>query len=346
MKVAEFDYELPQEMIAQNPVEPRDHARLMVININTSKIMHYHFDDLLKFLNPNDVLVVNESRVIPARLHGTVIGTKAKIELLLLRPLTDGKWEVLVKPGKRAKIGAKISFGDRLQAVVIAQTDFGGKIVKFQFEGSFDDILEELGETPLPPYITAKLEDKERYQTVYANEKGSVAAPTAGLHFTNHLIEQIKAVGVEFIPLILHVGLATFRPVKVENVEEHQMHSEFYSLTEEHAKMINCCRSNGGRVIAVGTTVVRVLETLAQPNGEIRAGSGWTDIFIYPGFKFSVVDGLLTNFHLPKSSLLMLVSAFAGYDLIKLAYQVAIAENYRFFSFGDAMLLLNSKEQN
>lgn len=345
MKVEEFDYELPQEMIAQNPIEPRDHSRLMVININTGKILHYRFDDLLQFLNPNDVLVVNESRVIPARLYGTKIGTKARIELLLLRQLTDKKWEVLVKPGKRAKIGAEISFGDKLQALVVDKTDFGGRIVEFLCEGNFDDILEELGETPLPPYITAKLDDKERYQTVYARERGSVAAPTAGLHFTNQLIEQIKAVGVKFVPLILHVGLATFRPVKVEKVEEHRMHSEFYSLTQEHAEMINTCKKNGGRVIAVGTTVVRVLETLAQSNG-VTAGSGWTDVFIYPGFKFKVIDGLITNFHLPRSSLLMLVSAFAGYDLIKSAYQAAVADNYRFFSFGDAMLLLNSKEQN
>ncbi len=345
MKVADFDYDLPQEMIAQEPIEPRHHSRLMVVNINDNEILHQRFDDLIKYLNPNDVLVINESRVIPARLRGKRVGTQARIELLLLRPLTENKWEVLVKPGRKAKVGTRLDFGPELEAIVLDETGFGGRVVEFSFKGNFYEILALLGETPLPPYITTKLEEKERYQTVYAKEEGSVAAPTAGLHFTTQLMERIKTLGVKIAPIVLHVGLATFRPVKVETVEDHKMHSEFYSLSRTSAHVINECKKTGGRVIAVGTTVVRVLETLAQFN-RVEAGSGWTNIFIYPGFEFKLVDGLITNFHLPKSSLLMLVAAFAGHDLTKQAYQTAVDNNYRFFSFGDAMLLQKNKELN
>ncbi len=337
MKVSDFDYYLPDERIAQTPVEPRDHSRLMIVN-PLGEIVHKHFYDLTEFVGSNDILVVNETRVIPARLHGSRMDTHSKMEFLLLRPLTDTQWEVLVKPGRRAKIGACFNFGERLQAKIISETDVGGRVVEFLFKGRFDDVLEELGETPLPPYITEKLSDKERYQTVYSKEQGSVAAPTAGLHFTEQLIKDIKAKGVQIVPLVLHVGLGTFRPVKVETIEQHKMHSEYYHLSEESASQINACRARGGRIIAVGTTVVRTLETLGDEQ-KITAGSGWTDIFIYPGYQYKVVDALITNFHLPKSSLLMLVSAFAGYEFMFKAYKEALDNQYRFFSFGDAMLL-------
>lgn len=344
MNVADFDYDLPEDLIAQTPIEPRDHSKLMIVDPISKSITHHQFYDIVDYINPSDVLVVNQSRVIPARLHGARKDTQSKVELLLLRPLTDTNWEVLVKPGKRCKIGAKLVFGDKLEATVISNTKVGGRIIEFHFEGNFDSILEALGETPLPPYITAQLLDQERYQTVYAKEKGSVAAPTAGLHFTSELIDKIRAKGVTIVPVTLHVGLGTFRPVKVDIVEEHQMHEEYYSLSPDNAKILNQCHAQGGRVIAVGTTVVRVLETLANAKGQIESGTGWTDIFIYPGYDFKFIDGLVTNFHLPKSSLLMLASAFAGHEIIKQTYQLAVADQYRFFSFGDAMLLFSRKE--
>lgn len=343
MKVSDFDYELPDELIAQEPVEPRDSSRLMVVDIGSGTIEHKHFYNLPQFLRPNDVLVVNESRVLPARLFGVREDTMGKVEVLLLHCVGEKRWEVLVKPGNRCKIGTKLIFADTLSAVVIASTEAGGRIVEFDYQGDFDAVLEELGETPLPPYIKSKLDNQERYQTVYARAKGSAAAPTAGLHFTTSLLEQISQKGVKIVPLVLHVGLGTFRPVKTEYVAEHRMHSEYYELSAEHAAIINQCRADGGRVIAVGTTVVRTLETLAQ-SGRVKAGAGWTDIFIYPGYKFEIVDAVITNFHLPQSSLLMLVSAFAGLDLIKTAYKTAVENRYRFFSFGDAMLLIDDKE--
>ncbi|HHX01495.1 MAG TPA: tRNA preQ1(34) S-adenosylmethionine ribosyltransferase-isomerase QueA [Firmicutes bacterium] len=345
MKVSEFNYDLPNQLIAQTPVEPRDSSRLMVIDIAAERIEHRHFYNLPEYLKPNDILVINESRVIPARLFGRREGTQAKIEVLLLHPVTDRSWEALVKPGKRCPVGAKICFGPDLSASVAEKTESGGRILEFDWQGDFNAVLEQLGETPLPPYIKAKLEDKERYQTVYANIKGSAAAPTAGLHFTPSLLNSLQEMGVKIVPLVLHVGVDTFRPVKVTDVADHQMHSEYYYLAEEHAAAINKCKQGGGRVIAVGTTVVRTLETLGR-SGKILPGSGWTDLFIYPGFEFKIIDGLVTNFHLPQSSLLMLVSAFAGLDLIKRAYQVAIDHEYRFFSFGDAMLLINKEQSN
>jgi len=340
MKISDFDYELPEEKIAQVPIEPRDHAKLMVVHSHTGELEHRRFYDLIDYLMPNDLLVLNETRVIPARLYGERVGTGAQLEVLLLRPFSDKQWEVLIKPGRRAKVGTRIKFGDQLQATVVKTTDVGGRILEFEYEGDFDAILEELGETPLPPYITAKLNDRERYQTVYAREKGSVAAPTAGLHFTPQLLQKIAAKGVSLVYLTLHVGLGTFRPVKVEHIKDHKMHSEYYSVSEKAAQVLNQCKSNGGRIVAVGTTSCRTLETIADINGKIKAASGWTDLFIYPGYRFKVVDLLLTNFHLPKSTLLMLVSAFAGREKVLAAYREAVQRKYRFFSFGDAMLIL------
>jgi len=314
----------------------------MVIDIASGRIAHRHFYDLPEYLTPRDILVVNESRVIPARLFGIREDTGGKVEVLLLHPVTDRSWEVLVKPGKRCPIGATLSFSPELSARVADKTAAGGRILEFSWEGDFSTILEKLGETPLPPYIKARLGDKERYQTIYAKVKGSAAAPTAGLHFTARLISQLQEMGVRIVPLVLHVGVDTFRPVKAEKVEDHRMHSEYYYLAEEHAEAINQCRAAGGRVIAVGTTVVRTLETLGR-SGKVVPGSGWTDLFIYPGFEFKIIDGMVTNFHLPQSSLLMLVSAYAGLDLIKRAYQTAVDNRYRFFSFGDAMLLIGKE---
>ncbi|NLL88374.1 MAG: tRNA preQ1(34) S-adenosylmethionine ribosyltransferase-isomerase QueA [Firmicutes bacterium] len=342
MKTSEFDYDLPHELIAQTPVEPRDSSRLMVIDLASEGIEHRHFCNLPEYLKPGDVLVINESRVIPARLFGAREGSGGKIEALLLHPKTDRSWEALVKPGRRCPVGAKIRFGPDLTATVMAKTATGGRILEFAYDGDFNAVLEELGETPLPSYIKARLENKERYQTVYAKIKGSAAAPTAGLHFTTGLLDRIRAMGIAIVPLVLHVGVDTFRPVQAADIRDHEMHSEYYCLTEEHAEAINLCKENGGRVIAVGTTVVRTLETLGR-SGKAGAGSGRTDLFIYPGFQFKIVDGIVTNFHLPQSSLLMLVSAFAGLDLIKRAYQVAVSHNYRFFSFGDAMLLIGKQ---
>lgn len=340
MRVDEFDFELPAELIAQKPLEARDASRLLVVHREDGRREDRHFSDIVEYLEPGDVLVVNDSRVLPARLWGRNKQRSGPVEILLLRPYGEGLWEVLVRPGKKAKPGAEIEFSPRLSCRVMETTASGGRLARFEFEGDFDAILTELGETPLPPYIHEKLDDPERYQTVYAKHSGSVAAPTAGLHFTPELLAAIRSRGVAVAPLTLHVGLGTFRPVQAENVEDHVMHEEFFELSPESADLINTRRAAGGRVVAVGTTSVRVLETAAGDNGTVQPGSGWTSIFIYPGYQFKAVDALVTNFHLPKSSLLMLVSAFAGRETIMRAYEHAIAERYRFFSFGDSMLLL------
>ncbi|HHT42347.1 MAG TPA: tRNA preQ1(34) S-adenosylmethionine ribosyltransferase-isomerase QueA [Firmicutes bacterium] len=340
MRVEEFDFDLPLELIAQKPLASRDASRLLVVKRGSGECVDGKFSDLPLYLRPSDVLVINDSRVLPARLWGQNPQKSGLVEILLLRPHGEGKWEVLVRPGKKARVGAEIVFSPRLSCTVLDTTPNGTRLVQFHFEGDFQGILEELGETPLPPYIHEKLDDPERYQTVYAKHSGSVAAPTAGLHFTPQLLDAIDRLGVAVVPVTLHVGLGTFRPVQTEHVEDHVMHEEYYELSPEDAAVINARREAGGRVIAVGTTSVRVLETLADEQGRVHAGSGWTDIFIYPGYKFQVVDGMVTNFHLPKSSLLMLVSAFAGREVIRHAYEHAVAKRYRFFSFGDGMLLL------
>jgi len=342
LRIEEFDYDLPQEMIAQKAVEPRDASRLLVLHRERDLLEHRHFYDLPAYLKPGDVLVLNDTRVIPARLWGRRAGTGAKIEVLLLTRCDRDTWEALVRPGKRVPVGTEIIFGrDELKARVLAVTAFGGRVLRFFYqEGPFDLLLERLGEMPLPPYIKEKSADPRRYQTVYARQDGSAAAPTAGLHFTPGLLEQIRQQGVKIVYLLLHVGLGTFRPVKVENIEEHRMHAEYYEVTAAAAAAINEARAGGGRVVAAGTTVVRTLETVSTAAGIIEAGSGWTDIFIYPGYRYKAVDCLITNFHLPRSTLLMLVSAFAGRERIIDAYRVAVAEGYRFFSFGDAMLIL------
>lgn len=341
MNVHDFYYELPQELIAQEPLEKRDSSRLMVLHRKDGSIEHKIFRDVVQFLNPGDCLVLNDTRVIPARLIGHKKDTGGIIEFLLLRKTALDTWEVLVKPGRRAKIGTRFVFGDgELEAEVIDNTDAGGRIAKFYYEGVFEEILDKLGQMPLPPYIKKSLKDKERYQTVYSKHEGSAAAPTAGLHFTNELLDVIREKGVHVVFITLHVGLGTFRPVKVEKIEEHRMHSEFYVVTDEVAKTLNDARKKGGRIICVGTTSVRTLETVADDSGVIHSGSGWTDIFIYPGYKYKVVDGLITNFHLPESTLIMLVCAFGGYDHVMRAYRVAVEERYRFYSFGDAMLII------
>lgn len=343
MNVSDFDFELPPELIAQTPLQERDASRLLVVERWGSRLEDKHFRDIVEYIKPEDVLVVNESRVIPARLFGVRADTGGSVEMLLLRPHTHARWEVLVKPGKRARVGVRVEFSPKLACTVLDVTPAGGRLVEFEFNGDFNAILEELGEPPLPPYIHEKLEDKERYQTVYSKDPGSVAAPTAGLHFTERLLEEIKGRGTRIVPLILHVGLGTFRPVQTERVEDHKMHSEYFELPAESAEVINACRRAGGRIWAVGTTTVRVLETQAEHTAEgwmVQPGSGWTDIFIYPGVEFHIVDVLITNFHLPKSSLIMLVSAFAGLETVKRAYTHAVQERYRFFSFGDAMLLI------
>ncbi len=332
-------YDLPEERIAQTPVEPRDHSRLMVIHRDTDEIEHRHFYDVIDYLNPGDVLVVNDTRVIPARLYGER-PTGGACEVLLLKQLAPKRWETLVKPGKKLKPGAEIVFGDgRLCGRVLETTDVGGRIVEFECEGTFEAALDALGEMPLPPYIHEQLEDRERYQTVYARHEGSAAAPTAGLHFTPELLDRIREKGIDVVPVLLHVGLGTFRPVKVENIEEHQMHSEHFEVTEDAAKRINAARERGGRVIAVGTTSVRTLESAAE-NGKLVAKRGETSIFIRPGYRYQMVDALITNFHLPGSTLMMLVSALYDREKILSAYETAVKENYRFFSFGDAMLIL------
>ncbi len=339
MKLSDFMYDLPEERIAQTPVEPRDHSRLMVIHRDTDEIEHRHFYDVIDYLNPGDVLVVNDTRVIPARLYGER-PTGGACEVLLLKQLAPKRWETLVKPGKKLKPGAEIVFGDgRLRGRVLETTDVGGRIVEFECEGTFEAALDALGEMPLPPYIHEQLEDRERYQTVYARHEGSAAAPTAGLHFTPELLNRIREKGIDVVPVLLHVGLGTFRPVKVENIEEHQMHSEHFEVTEDAAKRINAARERGGRVIAVGTTSVRTLESAAE-NGKLVAKRGETSIFIRPGYRYQMVDALITNFHLPGSTLMMLVSALYDREKILSAYETAVKENYRFFSFGDAMLIL------
>lgn len=337
MLVTDFDYELPQELIAQHPMEPRDHSRLLVVDKHTGEIQHKHFYDLVDYLRPGDVLVFNDTRVIPARLHGAKdTGAHVEVFLLTRRDATD--WEVLVRPGKKLQVGARINFSDELSCEVIEHTDFGGRVVRFKYEGIFEEILDRLGETPLPPYITAPLEDKERYQTVYNRERGSAAAPTAGLHFTKELLAKIKELGCEEVFVTLHVGLGTFRPVSEANIEDHKMHKEFYTVSQEAADAINKAKAEGRRIIAVGTTAVRTLES-AGADGTLRAGGNWTNIFIYPGYKFRFVDELVTNFHLPQSTLLMLVSTLATRDIMLATYKKAVEERYRFFSFGDAMFI-------
>ena len=341
MNTADFDFDLPEELIAQTPLEKRDASRLLVVDKETGAFSDQHFDQIIDQLQPGDALVMNNTRVLPARLYGIKPETGAHVELLLLKNTQGDDWEVLAKPAKRLRVGSQISFGDgRLTATVVEELEHGGRIVRFGYEGIFLEVLESLGEMPLPPYIHEKLADRERYQTVYAKENGSAAAPTAGLHFTEELLEQIAAKGVKLVYLTLHVGLGTFRPVSVDSLDDHEMHSEFYSLSEEAAQTLRQVKANGGRVIAVGTTSIRTLETIGSKfQGQIQADSGWTNIFIKPGYEWKVVDAFSTNFHLPKSTLVMLVSAFAGRSLTLEAYEHAIAERYRFFSFGDAMFI-------
>ncbi len=340
MKTSDFYYELPEELIAQTPVEPRNSSRLMVLPRNGGKIEHKHFYDLPEFLKPGDCLVLNNTRVLPARLYGTREDTGAVVEFVLLRQHGNKLWECLAGPGKKAKTGYKFRFSDKLTATVTDVLEDGNRMIEFACEGDFFAVLDEVGQMPLPPYIKEKLKDKERYQTVYSKDAGSAAAPTAGLHFTKEMLESIKAMGVNIAYVTLHVGLGTFRPVKVEDVTQHKMHTEHYYIPEEAAKTINDTRKNGGRVICVGTTSCRTVESCAKKYGEIKECSGDTDIFIYPGFEFKCMDGLITNFHLPESTLIMLVSAFAGYNNVMNAYNTAVKERYRFFSFGDAMLIL------
>lgn len=341
MKLSDFNYNLPEELIAQDPLEKRDNSRLMVLHRETGELEHKHFYDVIDYLNPGDCLVVNNTKVIPARLMGVKEETGASIEVLLLKRKEEKVWETLVKPGKKARVGARISFGDGLLVgEVIDVVEEGNRLIRFEYDGIFEEILDRLGQMPLPPYITHQLQDKNRYQTVYAKYDGSAAAPTAGLHFTEELLQKIQDKGVQIAKVTLHVGLGTFRPVKEENVLDHHMHSEFYIVDEEAAKIINETKANGGRVISVGTTSTRTLETVAEPDGHIPVKSGWTDIFIYPGYRFKAVDCLITNFHLPESTLIMLVSALADRETILHAYETAVEEKYRFFSFGDAMLIL------
>ena len=343
LSTKDYFYELPPELIAQDPLTDRSASKLMVLGRNDGSISHRHFTDIKEYLKPGDHLVLNNTRVIPARLYGEKEGTGAGIEVLLLKRLEADRWECLVKPGKKAREGARIIFGGGLLSAVVDEiVDEGNRIIRFEYEGIFEEILDKLGEMPLPPYITHKLprENRERYQTVYSKIEGSAAAPTAGLHFTEGLLDEIRAMGVKTDFVTLHVGLGTFRPVKVDNILEHHMHSEYCEISREVAESINECRKGGGRIICVGTTSVRTLESMSEEDGTVKAGSRDTDIFIYPGYKFKAVDGLITNFHLPESTLLMLVSAFAGREHVLAAYEEAIKERYRFFSFGDAMLLI------
>ena len=342
MKTSDFYYDLPQELIAQDPLEDRSSSRLLCLDRSSGSCQHEYFHDLPGHLCAGDCLVLNNTKVIPARLYGTKKDTGASIEVLLLKRKDAGTWETLVKPGKKCRPGAQLVFGEEglLQAEVLDVLEDGNRLIRFTYEGIFEEVLDRLGEMPLPPYITHKLKDRNRYQTVYAKYDGSAAAPTAGLHFTGPLLQEIQNMGVKIAPVTLHVGLGTFRPVKVDDVETHHMHSEYYEITEETAETVNRTKKDGGRVICVGTTSCRTLETAAGEDGVLHAGSGWTDIFIYPGYRFKIMDGLITNFHLPESTLLMLVSAFAGKEHIMKAYEEAIHERYRFFSFGDAMLIL------
>lgn len=340
MDVKDFDYYLPEELIAQDPLEDRSSSRLMVLDKKTGEIQHKIFKDILDYLKPGDCLVLNNTKVIPARLFGVKEGTQAKIEILLLKRKENDIWETLVKPGKKAKPGTKIIFGDGLLVgEVIDVVEDGNRLIQFSYEGIFEEILDQLGQMPLPPYITHTLKDKNRYQTVYAKYDGSAAAPTAGLHFTKELLEKVKAKGIDIAEVTLHVGLGTFRPVKVENVLDHHMHSEFYMVSAEAAEKINATKDRGGRIISVGTTSTRTLESAADENGRLKECSGWTEIFIYPGYRFKLIDCLITNFHLPQSTLVMLVSALAGREHVLAAYEEAVKEKYRFFSFGDAMFI-------
>lgn len=342
MEVKDFDFYLPEELIAQTPLKDRTASRLLVLDSKTGGINHRTFSDVIDYLTEGDCLVLNDTRVLPARLHGTKEDTGANIEFLLLKQNENDEWETLVKPAKRVRKGTVVSFGDgRLKGVCKEELEHGGRIMEFQYEGIFHEILESLGEMPLPPYITEQLEDKERYQTVFAKHRGSAAAPTAGLHFTEELLEAMKAKGIHIVYITLHVGLGTFRPVSVDDIKEHQMHAEFYQMTQETAQTLNSVKKSGKKIVTVGTTSTRTLETIAHANdGVFKESSGWTSIFIYPGFEFKAINGLITNFHLPKSTLIMLVSALAGRENTLHAYEEAVKERYRFFSFGDAMLIL------
>ena len=341
MDVKDFYYDLPQELIAQDPLEDRSSSRLLVLDKKTGEMQHKVFKDIVNYLHPGDCLVINDTKVIPARLIGSKEGTDAHIEILLLKRRENDIWETLVKPGKKAKPGTVINFGDGLlKGTVIDVVEEGNRLIQFSYEGIFEEILDQLGQMPLPPYITHQLQDKDRYNTVYAVHSGSAAAPTAGLHFTPELLEEIRAKGVEIAPVTLHVGLGTFRPVKVDDVEHHHMHSEFYMITEESAQKINHAKEAGHRVICVGTTSCRTIESAADENGRLKECSGWTEIFIYPGYQFKILDALITNFHLPESTLIMLVSALAGKEHVMAAYEEAVKERYRFFSFGDAMMIV------
>ena len=341
MKRQDFYYELPEELIAQDPLEDRSSSRLLVLNKQSGAVSHHTFREITDYLKEGDCLVINDTKVIPARLIGSKVGTDAKIEVLLLKRKENNVWETLVKPGKKAKVGAKISFGDGLLiGEVVDIVEEGNRLIQFTYDGIFEEILDQLGQMPLPPYITHQLEDKNRYQTVYATHTGSAAAPTAGLHFTPELLRQVEEMGVDIARVTLHVGLGTFRPVKVDEITDHHMHSEFFQIDEEAAEKINRAKERGGRVICVGTTSCRTVESAADENGHLEAKSGWTEIFIYPGYQFKVQDGLITNFHLPESTLIMLVSALAGREPVLAAYEEAVQQRYRFFSFGDAMLIL------
>ncbi len=340
MNVKDFYFDLPQELIAQDPLEDRSASRLLVLDKETGEVTHRHFRDIKEYLKPGDCLVINDTKVIPARLLGTKKDTGAKIEVLLLKRREDDIWETLVKPGKKARPGAELEFGEGLlKATVVEVADEGNRLIQFHYDGIFEEILDQLGQMPLPPYITHQLKDKNRYQTVYAKHQGSAAAPTAGLHFTKELLTEIKELGVEIAHVTLHVGLGTFRPVKTENVLDHHMHSEFYMVEESEAQKVNKAKESGGRIICVGTTSCRTIESAAGEDGLLKAGSGWTEIFIYPGYQFKLLDCLITNFHLPESTLVMLVSALAGREWVLSAYGEAVKERYRFFSFGDAMLI-------
>lgn len=340
MRKEDFYFDLPEELIAQDPLEDRSSSRLLVLDKETGKVEHHVFREIIDYLQEGDCLVINDTKVIPARLTGSKIGTDAKIEVLLLKRKENDVWETLVKPGKKAKVGTRISFGDGLLVgEVVDIVEEGNRLIHFEYEGIFEEILDQLGQMPLPPYITHQLEDKNRYQTVYAKHSGSAAAPTAGLHFTPELLKEIEEKGVQIARVTLHVGLGTFRPVKVDNILEHHMHSEFYQIDEEAAEKINCAKESGHRVICVGTTSCRTIESAADKNGKLHATNGWTEIFIYPGYEFKVLDCLITNFHLPESTLVMLVSALAGREQVLSAYEEAVKEKYRFFSFGDAMFI-------
>ena len=340
MKRQDFYYELPEELIAQDPLEDRSSSRLLVLDKESGAVSHHVFKEIVNYLKPGDCLVINDTKVIPARLIGSKVGTDAKIEILLLKRKENNIWETLVKPGKKAKIGTKISFGEGLLiGEVVDIVEEGNRLIQFSYEGIFEEILDQLGQMPLPPYITHQLQDKNRYQTVYAKHTGSAAAPTAGLHFTPELLKQIEEMGVKIAKVTLHVGLGTFRPVKVDEITEHHMHSEFFQIDEDAAEKINSTKDAGGRVICVGTTSCRTIESAADETGHLKACSGWTEIFIYPGYQFKILDCLITNFHLPESTLIMLVSALAGREHVLAAYEEAVKERYRFFSFGDAMFI-------